>query len=103
MAHFERWAKNPAVCEWICQDWITPEERQARLREIYGLPPEPAAEVAPTTRESNPVKPNPTPSNPNESNPLDQDLRLAAPAATAGKISLSPRCLLISPRNDPLA
>jgi hypothetical protein len=60
VAHFERWAKNPQVREWICRDWISPEERARRIREIYGLPPEPPAEAATTAPESNPVKPSQT-------------------------------------------
>ena len=60
VAQFERWAKNPAVREWLLEDWISPEERRRRVRKIYGLPPEPAAEAATTASESNPVKPNPT-------------------------------------------
>jgi len=60
VAQFERWAKNPEVRDWICQAWISPEERQRRLREIFGLPPESPEEAPPTAPESNPVKPNPT-------------------------------------------
>jgi len=37
--HFKRWAKNPAVRDWICRDCMSPEERERRLREIFGLPP----------------------------------------------------------------
>lgn len=69
VAQFERWAKNPAVRDWICQDWITPEERQHRMREIFGLPPEPPMEeTAPSASESNPVKPSQTESDPKEPN-----------------------------------
>ncbi len=44
-----------AVRDWICQAWVTPEEGRRRMREIFGLPPEPEADV-PTAPESNPVK-----------------------------------------------
>ena len=85
VAHFQRWAKNPAVRDWILADWISPEEREARIREIfgrepkpvkpeeemagetagkireiYGLPPEPPEAGAPNGDESNPVKPSQT-------------------------------------------
>jgi hypothetical protein len=60
VAQFERWAKNPAVREWIQRDWISPEERARRIREIYGLPPELPEEAASACDESNPVKPSQT-------------------------------------------
>ncbi len=66
VAHFERWAGNQKVRDWICQDWVSPEERKRRLREIFGLPP---AEEATTAPESSPVKPSqtePDPSQPNQ-------------------------------------
>ena len=55
---FRRWAKNPQVRDWICQAWPSPEERKRRLRELFGRPPEPPEEAAPTVPGSNPVKPN---------------------------------------------
>ncbi len=57
---FEHWAMNPAVREWILEDWISPEERRRRIHEIYGLPPEPPVETALKATESNPVKPSQT-------------------------------------------
>ena len=48
MAHFQRWLKNPEVCEMICRDYVSPEER-----EIFGLPP---LETTVAAEESNPVK-----------------------------------------------
>ncbi len=45
VAHFEEWARTPAVKDWICQDWIPPEERRRHLLEIFGRPPEPEAET----------------------------------------------------------
>ncbi|MCU0786004.1 MAG: DUF3486 family protein [Verrucomicrobia bacterium] len=60
VAHFERWARNPQVRDWICQDWISPEERKRRIREIFGLPPEPPEAAPPGDDESNPVKPSQT-------------------------------------------
>ncbi len=65
VAQFEVWAKNPAVREWIMEDWISPEERRRRIREIYGLPPEPEQAEATDAPESKPVKPSQTESDPN--------------------------------------
>jgi len=58
--HFKRWANNPKVREAICGKCLSPEEREARIREIYGRPPEPTVEAAPAASGSNLVKPNPT-------------------------------------------
>ena len=68
VAHFERWSKNPEVRDLICQDWISPEERERRLRVIFGL--EPKTTVAGATDEpgSNPVKPSQTESDPTAPN-----------------------------------
>ena len=63
VAHFQRWLKNPAVHDLVCQNWVSPEERERRLREIFGLqpkPPEPPVESASAGVESNPVKPSQT-------------------------------------------
>ena len=63
VAHFQRWLKNPAVRDLICQDYVSPEERERRMREIFGRPPkspEPAEPAAPDGTESNPVKPSQT-------------------------------------------
>jgi hypothetical protein len=59
-AHFERWVKNPAVRDLICQNWASPEERRARRRAIYGLAPEPPEQAASDGDGSNPVKPSKT-------------------------------------------
>ncbi len=72
VAQFERWAKHPAVRDWIGEDWLSPEERRRRIREIFGLPPEPEAAGATATPESNPVKPSQTESDstrPNQTGP----------------------------------
>jgi len=88
IAHFQRWLKNPEVRDRVCQDYISPEERERRMREIFGLepkptkteeekaaektakirdiyrlPPESEEEAAPDNSESNPVKPGQTRSN----------------------------------------
>jgi hypothetical protein len=87
IAHFQRWVKNPAVRDAVCQNYVSPEEREARLSEIFGLEPKPAKtaeekaaetaakirdiyglppespEAAPVASESNPVKPSQTKSN----------------------------------------
>ena len=61
--HFKRWAKNPGVRDWICQDWVSPEEHERRLRAILGLEPITPEETATDGQESSPVKPNQTESN----------------------------------------
>src|ERR1035437_3339256 len=70
VAHFQRWLKNPAVRDLICQDYVSPEERERRLREIFGLepnpsePPEQPVAAVPAASGSNPVKPGQTESGP---------------------------------------
>jgi hypothetical protein len=44
--HFKRWARNPKVRDWICCDSLSPEERERRLREIFGLSPDHTANPA---------------------------------------------------------
>jgi hypothetical protein len=61
--HFKRWMKNPEVRDLICQDWVSPEERERRMREIFGLAPKTPDEAATNGPESSPVKPNQTESN----------------------------------------
>jgi len=69
VAHFERWAKNPKVREAICGNCVSLEERERRLRQIFGLPlpPERKDAIAPTCNgdldekvESNPIQANQT-------------------------------------------
>jgi hypothetical protein len=38
---FQRWVKNPGVRDLVCQNWLSPEERERRMRPIFGLEPEP--------------------------------------------------------------
>ena len=59
VAHFQRWLKNPGVRDLVCQNYVPPEERERRLREIFGLEPKPPA-ADPASDESNPVKPSQT-------------------------------------------
>src|ERR1035437_6315059 len=33
VTHFQRWLKNPEVRDLICQDYVSPEERERRMRE----------------------------------------------------------------------
>ena len=63
VAHFQRWLKNPVVRDLVCQNWVSPEERERRMREIFGLAPTPPA-ASPTGDGSNPVKPSQTESDP---------------------------------------
>jgi hypothetical protein len=70
--HFKRWANNPTVREAICGECLSPEERERRLREIFGRPPEPPEPPVandPTALGSNPVKPGQTESDPIQPNP----------------------------------
>jgi hypothetical protein len=58
--HFQRWIKNPEVRDLICQNYVSPAERERRLREIFGLAPKPAgppAEAAVGGEASSRVKP----------------------------------------------
>ena len=69
IAHFQRWIKNPEVRDLVCQNYISPEEREARIREIFGRQPKSPEAAAPDGDGSNPVKPSQTESNqikPNE-------------------------------------
>jgi hypothetical protein len=54
--HFKRWAKNPEVRDWICQDWVDPEERERRLRVIFGFETNTPDEAATDGPESSPIK-----------------------------------------------
>ena len=63
LEHFKRWVKNPQVRDWICQNLVSPEERERRIREIFGRAPKPPDEAATNGTESNPVKPDQTESN----------------------------------------
>jgi hypothetical protein len=66
--HFKRWATRPEVREWISKEWISPEERERRMRQIFGLEPKTvesketgAPEPSPANLvESNQIKPNQT-------------------------------------------
>lgn len=40
VAHFEEWAKNVEVHDWLVKTWVNPEERERRKREMLGLPRE---------------------------------------------------------------
>jgi hypothetical protein len=72
IAHFQQWARNPKVRQSICGGCLTEEERDRRIRQIFGLPESPAtamaSQVTPPNAhgadcepgESNLVKPNQT-------------------------------------------
>jgi hypothetical protein len=59
--YFRRWAKNPDVRHMLRQPPLTPEERERRMREIFGLAPkntepppsDPASETDPGAEKSN--------------------------------------------------
>lgn len=59
---FEQWVRNPAVRDWVCQAWASPEERERRLRELFGQAPtaSDAAGTGPADPESDPIKPDQT-------------------------------------------
>jgi hypothetical protein len=59
VAHFKRWVENPRVRDWVCEAWLSPEERDRRLREIFGIETR-EGEPSPAEPESNPIKPNQT-------------------------------------------
>ena len=61
--HFKRWVKNAEVRDWICQDWVSLEERERRLREVFGLAPKTPGKAAADEPETSPIKPNQTESN----------------------------------------
>ena|ERR1039458_6977812 len=63
LEHFKRWAKNPQVRDWICQDWASPDERERRMREIFGLAPTTPAQATAAVSETNPVQTHLTESN----------------------------------------
>jgi hypothetical protein len=50
--HFKRWAMKPEVREWISREWISPEERERRLREIFGLESKTASQNSANDSES---------------------------------------------------
>src|SRR5436190_19424069 len=64
--HFKRWAMKPEVREWISRDWLSPEERERRLHQIFGLESKTAPQNgandsdpnAADPAESNQIKPN---------------------------------------------
>jgi hypothetical protein len=41
VTHFQRWLTNPEVRDLVCQNYVSPEEREHRMREIFGLQPKP--------------------------------------------------------------
>lgn len=48
VAHFQRWIKKSAIRELLNSDTMSDEEKQARMREVFGLSPKPPAETANT-------------------------------------------------------
>ncbi len=47
VAYFQRWAKNPQVRAAICNCEVSPEEREERMRVLFGLGPRAAAPSPP--------------------------------------------------------
>jgi hypothetical protein len=63
LEHFKRWASKPDVREWVSKNWISPEERERRMREIFGLKPK-------TNESMSTGSPDSTPAEPAESNQI---------------------------------
>jgi hypothetical protein len=61
---FKQWAKKSEMRDCLCRDWVSFDEQERRLREQFGLPPEPPEKVPPPASGSNPVKPSKTKSDP---------------------------------------
>ena len=36
--HFEEWLKQPGMADRICGPGLTPQQKDARIRELFGLP-----------------------------------------------------------------
>ena len=47
VAHFQRWAKNPAVRKAICGECLSPEEKRQKIWQVFGLAAVQPAETAP--------------------------------------------------------
>ena len=61
MAPLRRSLKNPKVRDLVCQDYVSPERRERRLRELFGLAPKTTESPEPAgAGEKNPVKPSQT-------------------------------------------
>ncbi len=54
---FQRWARNSKVRDSLCENWLSPEERERRIREIFGREPPRPEEPATEASQSDPVKP----------------------------------------------
>jgi hypothetical protein len=60
LEQFQKWVKNPAVRDCLCQNSANLEERKRRLRDIFGLPPDEPDKPSEQSSESNQVKPGQT-------------------------------------------
>jgi len=85
VAQFEEWAKIPAVKDWICQDWVSPEERRRRLLEIFGRTPEPEEPAEPDSASAS-VQPDQSAVAADESSASDQTAPPNSAGETAGSI-----------------
>lgn len=54
---FQQWVRNPAVRDWVCRAWTCPEERERRLRELFGRPASPPAAPPPGPAGGEPAGP----------------------------------------------
>jgi hypothetical protein len=46
LEQFKRWARNPGIRDCLRSNDLSPEVKEARMRELFGLAPKPAAESA---------------------------------------------------------
>ena len=53
IAHFQSWLKNPEVRDLVCQNYVSPEERERRMREIFGRERNPPKSQEQTAEEKN--------------------------------------------------
>jgi len=56
LAHFQKWVKNSAVRDCLSQNEVSLEERERRMREIFGLSPKEADKPSDDSSESSQVK-----------------------------------------------
>jgi hypothetical protein len=61
--HFQRWVQNSRVRDCICGKHVSPEEREARMRKIFGLEPKTPKGATPDAADAGLSPPDPTGSN----------------------------------------
>jgi hypothetical protein len=80
IAHFQRWLKNTAVRDVVCRDYISPEERERRICEIFGREPGPTEATEPLEAAGSKVDgSNPVKSGQTKSDPVQPAVQTAGP------------------------